>query len=127
MAHAAFASRVDGGTETPGQNRVIDLVHLARQTLGDRGLELEVLRIFAQSTRTYLKGVVDPACHAELKLSLHSLKGASAGVGAKGLANAALVAEVELREQGSLQPETISDVSIAVEEVNVFIDELLAD
>lgn len=125
MAATGFASRVVVENEAPGKSRVIDLVHLARQTLGDRELELEILRIFAKLTRAYLKGVVAPGSPEELKLSLHSLKGASVGVGANGLAASALAAEVELRETGEVQSESVADISMAVEEVNVFIDELL--
>lgn len=127
MAQTAFASQLDEDTGAPGKHRVIDLVHLARQTLGDRGLEQEILRIFAQSSKSYLRGVTDANSEQELKLSLHSLKGASAGIGANGLAQAARTAEIELRENGSVQAESIADIAFAVEEVGIFIEELLAE
>ncbi len=100
-------------------------MHLAKQTLGDRGLEQEVLRIYEQACRTYLGGVKAAQSEQELKVNLHSLKGASAGVGAHAVANAARAGEAELRETGAVSDETVQDIGFAVEEVSTYIADLL--
>lgn len=109
------------------RERVIDLVHLARQTLGDPGLEQEVLRIFAAASRSYCDGVRNAESSGVLKINLHSLKGASAGIGAFGLADIARTAEKELRETGTVCDEMRADIGFAVEETNTYISALLKD
>lgn len=126
MANAVAVETTGTPVTETGRKRVIDLVFLAKQTLGDRGLEQEVLRIFERVVNTYMTGVKNAQSEAELKVNLHSLKGASAGIGAHGLADVARAAEEELRESGKLSSEAISDLEMMVEEVSVFIGELLA-
>lgn len=125
MVNTSRIHATDNGTDITRGDRLIDLVHLARQTLGDHGLEQEVLRIFAAASQSYAAGVRDAKCLGELKLNLHSLKGASAGIGAFGLANVARDAETELRETGDVGAETRADIGFAVEEANIYIASLL--
>ncbi len=71
------------GGETSGSRRArpIDFAHLARQTLGDRELEREVLHMFveqAQSVRRRLAA----ADEKERRFLSHALKGSARGVGA---------------------------------------------
>lgn len=76
----------------PSRTRPIDLVHLARQTLGDRGLEREVLVLF----RKQAEGVderIDGATYDERRHLAHGLRGSAAGIGAFPLSDAA--ADVE--------------------------------
>ena len=125
MAQTASARFNKTPDQQPARHRAIDLVHLAKQTLGDRNLEQEVLRIFQQASNAYLQGIRDAQSHDELKLNLHSLKGASAGIGANGIAEVVRNAEAEFRETGNVAPESIADIGFAVEEVSVFISDLL--
>lgn len=99
----------------------IDMDHLSRQTLGDPGLELEVLRLFDAMSHTYYARLEGSTNVDELLRNLHTLKGAAAGVGAFGLAELARVAEAELRDGAPVNPERIDDLSVAVEEVSSFI------
>ena len=99
----------------------IDLDHLSRQTLGDSGLELEVLRLFDDMSRTYYGRVEASTTVQDLLTHLHTLKGAASGIGAFGLAEIARAAEIELREGGPVSPERIDDLGIAVSEVSAFI------
>jgi len=101
--------------------RPIDLEHLSRQTLGDPGLELEVLRLFDEMSHVYYGRLETSTTVAELLQNLHTLKGAAAGIGAFGLAELARVAEAELREGAPVNPERIDDLNVAVEEVSAFI------
>ncbi len=39
----------------PLEDRPIDLVHLAKQTMGDKALEIEVLQMFARQARACLQ------------------------------------------------------------------------
>ena len=108
------------------RSRPIDLVYLSRQTLGDPGLETEILLLFSEMAGTYLKRAVENAVPEEREMALHSLKGAAAGIGAGAVASAARDAEAEMRENGKVSDEALSDLAMAVEEVRGFISQLLA-
>lgn len=125
MAQYSHAFKSETRSEAPKKGRVLDLVHLARQTLGDPGLEQEVLRIYADASRSYCGSIKAADSADALRINLHSLKGASAGVGANIVANAARAAEFELRETGDVCEETRGDIAITVEEVNAYIATLL--
>ena len=105
----------------------IDLEHLSRQTLGDEGLEREVLRLFDEMSHVYYARLEQSTNVADLLRNLHTLKGAAAGIGAFGLAELARVAEAELRQGSPVNPERIDDLNIAVEEVSAFIAGRLRD
>lgn len=109
----------------PETRRPIDLEHLSRQTMGDPGLEQEVLRLFDQMSHTYYERLEVSTTVDELIRNLHTLKGAAAGVGAFGLAELARVAEAELRAGGPVNPERIDDLAVAVQEVSAFIGDRL--
>src|ERR1700712_1609049 len=114
------------GIESQPQIRgPIDLDHLSRQTLGDAGLELEVLRMFDQMSRVYYDRLETSTSIKDLLTNLHTLKGAASGIGAFGLAELARVAEAELREGSPVNPERIDDLHMAVEELSGFIAERL--
>jgi HPt (histidine-containing phosphotransfer) domain-containing protein len=62
--------------------RPVDLVHLARQTLGDRALEREVLGLFKVQARAIfaqLQAVTQKQARLDLA---HTLKGSARAVGA---------------------------------------------
>lgn len=103
----------------------IDMVHLSRQTLGDAGLEMEVLRLFDEMTHVYYGRLETSTNVSDLLMNLHTIKGAAAGIGAFGLAELARVAETELREGAAVNPERIDDLHVAVEELSVFIGQYL--
>ncbi len=65
-----------------GDDRPIDLVHLARHTLGDPQLEREVLQLFAAQARTYLNRIKEAGDARTWRESAHTIKGAARGVGA---------------------------------------------
>jgi hypothetical protein len=114
--------------DTIGQVRAarpIDLVHLAKQCLGDENLEVEVLRLFDTTIKTYFGRLELAASYDDLALNLHSIKGASAGVGAWGVADLAKACEVEIQAGRPLAPERIADLGMAVEEVRGFIADML--
>ena len=109
------------------KHRPIDMVHLSKQTLGDHGLECEVLRLFDQMARVYFGRLETSTTEADVLRHLHTIKGAASGVGAWNLADLAKTAEDEIRETGSVNPERIDDLDIAVQEVSAFIGDILAN
>lgn len=75
--------------------RPIDLVHLARQTLGDRSLEQEILSLYLKQSQTLLKSIEDSVNARQRADYAHTLKGSSRAVGAWHVASAAEAVEIE--------------------------------
>lgn len=76
----------------PSGGRPVDLVHLARQTGGDKALETEVLALFARQAREAVAriGSLDAGERSELA---HRLAGAAKAVGAFEVARRAAALE----------------------------------
>lgn len=100
-AGVAFA-RPGGESFVPSRSRPIDLVHLARQTLGDRVLEQEVLQLFLSQLRT-LSDQLGKALPAERQRLAHSLKGSARSVGAFAIATCAERIEAEPADRSLLK------------------------
>lgn len=88
------------GGDTEGDTKyVVDLVHLSRQTLGDRALEAELLGLFdcqAAAAVARLTGPGAPIGTAGADIA-HMLKGSARAVGAFRVARAAGDVESDLR------------------------------
>ena len=71
------------GGETCGAARArpIDLAHLSRQTLGDHGVEEEVLSLFMHQMTTVHEKICSAEADERRKFA-HGLKGSALGVGA---------------------------------------------
>lgn len=80
--------RPGGETCAPSRGRPIDLVHLTRQTLGDRALEQEVLGMFVQQLGTF-EDRLSKADATDRRMLAHTLRGSAAGVGAFAIADCA--------------------------------------
>lgn len=120
------AARATGKARTPHhRHQPIDLAHLEKQALGDKGLEAEVLRMFDQMAHIYLRRLETSTTVEDLVRHLHTLKGAAAGIGARKIAELAGVAEDELRAGRPVSPERIDDIAVAVQECSAFITGLL--
>jgi HPt (histidine-containing phosphotransfer) domain-containing protein len=65
--------------------RPIDLAHLAKQTMGDRELEREVLSMFKDQALS-VRGQIGEADVKQRLFLCHSLKGSARGVGATAIA-----------------------------------------
>ena len=92
------------------ENDPLDLVHLERQTLGDRDLQRELLALFVTQSpslvaRMRALGDGEPAAFADLA---HHLKGSALAIGAVGVAALATgLEEAARREAEGLEaPET---------------------
>ncbi|ALV28190.1 histidine kinase [Pannonibacter phragmitetus] len=105
-----------------GGHAPIDLAQLATNTLGNRELQQEVLKLFLARSKTLiseLSAADDRQHQADL---VHSLKGSARGIGALRLADVCDTVEEELREGSS--PAFLTLVSL-VGETNDFIRELI--
>lgn len=71
----------------------IDHAHLARYTLGNRPLELEVLQLFTGQAPSTLASLAAATTSKDWHIYAHTLKGSARAVGAWGLASAAEEAE----------------------------------
>ena len=95
---ASGCSSPKASVRSPFGECAIDLVHLSRQTLGDRTLEVELLRLFdRQCAQIVAKletiGVSETGIRHDLA---HTLKGSARAVGANAVAAAAELYETEL-------------------------------
>lgn len=99
----------------PSRARPVDLVHLARQTMGDRALEQEVLSMFVQQAGTVRNEIARADAARRLFLA-HSLIGSARGVGAFGVARIAEEVEREPTSDAKLKL-----LAAAIDEVRDFI------
>ncbi len=120
------------GRETAFGDRPIDLVHLARQTFGDKRLETELLRLFMRQARQIQAGLdADGGDDAVSCLPaadlLHTLIGSARVVGAHRVAKLAQDSEAALRGTGKDAPSEgeRSDLRDAVEEACLYIAGLI--
>ncbi|WP_157015434.1 Hpt domain-containing protein [Mesorhizobium xinjiangense] len=107
-------SKPGGEYCVPSRQRPIDLVHLARQTLGDRDLEQEVLSLFLQQAVSVKDKIVE-AEPAQRKFLAHGLKGGARGVGAFSVAEAA-----ERVEEDPLDKRKLGRLASRIDEVREF-------
>jgi HPt (histidine-containing phosphotransfer) domain-containing protein len=114
--NAAIAFAMPGGEGSAvSRHRPVDLAHLAKQTLGDRALEQEVLKLFVQQALTARDRIVSAEPNERLLLA-HNLKGSARGVGAFAVADC--VAELE----GSPDDKhVVARLSALIDEVRDFI------
>ena len=74
-------------------DRPIDLVHLARTTLGDRGLEREVLQLFDRQSALLIARLRNAGPDGVAMIA-HTMKGSARGIGAWRVARAAEAVEL---------------------------------
>lgn len=111
---AAFG-KPGGETCEPSKARPIDLVHLSRQTLGDRALEQEVLGMFVVQLAAARENLA-AAKEADRRMIAHTLKGTARGLGAFKLGDCAAAIE-DTPENEAL----IARLSKAIDEVRDFV------
>lgn len=107
------------------RRRPIDLVHLARQTMGNRDLELEILKLFDTQLEGQVARIKSTEQSADLALPLHTIKGMALGVGARAIEDLARRAEQQVTESGAMTPELLADLEVAVAEAHAFILDML--
>ena len=105
--------------------RPIDLVHLARMTLGDRSLEREVLALFDRQAGMLLVRI-QQAARAGISAAAHTLKGSARGIGAWRVARAAEAVELAAGSAAERELEAaIARLDAAATETRALIADLL--
>ena len=126
MAMQLQTPRAIDANEAPSlapDDRPIDLVHLARTTLGDRSLEREVLELFErQSTLLIARMRTQPA---GLVMLAHTLKGSARGIGAWRVARAAAALELAGANGTEEVGGALDRLSAAADEARAVIADLL--
>ena len=108
-------------------SRPVDLVHLARHTLGDRDLEREVLNLFTTQSVIYLDRLKQARGKTDRKAAAHTIKGSAKGIGAWHVADCArAVEEVDGKGQGGAR-QLIAHLEDAISKTNGFINDILED
>src|SRR5262245_60176943 len=100
MAQSAAVDCAAAPPLAPGEP-AIDLVHLARMTHGERGLEREVLDLFDQQAGMLITRMVSEAPRAVGALA-HTLAGSARGIGAWKVAEAAAALEAAAAKPGTI-------------------------
>lgn len=129
-AHQSYASARQGAGSAGAVNdsRPVDLVHLSRQTLGNRELEREVLKLFCKQSSIYLDRLCAATSLNDWHEAAHTIKGSARGIGAW-----AVVKYAEKAEQlKSLRPAKrkaglVDKLAATLDDTNGFIDELLGE
>lgn len=113
-------------------DRPIDLVHLARQSLGDRGLEVELLGLFARQSEQIMERLGSQMSGSDRRWRhdlAHTLKGSARAVGAGRVAMAAESYEEALyagRSDKEMEA-SVARLGASVAEAQAAIADLLAD
>lgn len=100
----------------------IDLEHLRRMTLGDAGLEHEVLAMFSAQTVSLIGALA--AMPPEAGALAHTLKGSARAIGAFAVADAAVRLEAAIHG-GDDPAEALAALDDAVAEARAAIDAIL--
>lgn len=111
----AFEAPDNSKGPCPSKIRPIDLVHLAKQTMGDKVVEIEVLQMFARQARSCLHEISSGET-ARVVASAHRLKGAASSVGAFRVSETA-----EMLEENSGDASAMAAVGAAVIDAENFI------
>jgi len=103
--------------------RPVDLVHLARYTLGNNSIEREVLSLFRTQSSQFLSRLKEAVNESAWKQAAHTIRDSALEIGAWHVARTAEDAEAHSERQGRV----IEDLEQRIDEANCFIGSLLAD
>jgi len=118
-----------GSRPTRPVDCAIDLVHLSRQTLGDRGLEFELLGLFQRQCAQIVARLEAGSTERQARRDLaHTLKGSALAVGAGAVAAAANRYEQALAgdEQAAVEA-ALDALSLAAGEARAAVAMLLTE
>jgi len=89
----ALKADVAEASSKMGTQKPIDLVHLSKLTMGDRSLELDLLKMFAAQISQYQTSLKACTDATQIKRAAHTIKGAARSIGAFKLSEIAQKAE----------------------------------
>lgn len=122
MGMAVATLNAKGSSKDNFDRRPIDLVHLAKQTLGDRSLEHEVLRLFLTQADVYMTRVEKADCKDDRFAAAHTIKGSARNIGAWTVADVAAHLE---KAEGKEIPDDVAALRDALKETCIFIRSIL--
>lgn len=121
QAARSFGTRDSFRPPALATDRPIDLVHLSRQTLGDRALEMELLALFERQAAQAIDRLQQPNGNGERRWRhdlAHTLKGSARAVGAGRVAAAA-----QAYEEALFSSTSETDVAAVLGELAKAVDE----
>jgi HPt (histidine-containing phosphotransfer) domain-containing protein len=101
----------------------IDMEHLSHMTLGERGLEIEVLRLFERQADLLLARMREVGPEGVATLA-HTLSGSAKGIGAWRVAAAAEATECAVKQSAPLDP-AMAGLAASVDEARRAIEGLV--
>lgn len=104
--------------------RPIDFEHLFRMTLGDHGLEREVLQLFDRQAAMLMERI-SQAEPGTVAAAAHTMKGSARGIGAWQVASAADAVEASALSAPAGLPKAIRALAVAVDDAKMVIADLL--
>ena len=110
------------GNGSDSQSGIIDEAHLKRMTLGDRGLERELLNIFVRQSATILDRVASHDLVATAAAA-HTMIGSARGIGAWRVARAAEQLE---RAVGQGDEESVDEAIAALKSASAEVSAAIA-
>jgi HPt (histidine-containing phosphotransfer) domain-containing protein len=108
----------------PSFERPIDLVHLARQTLGDRDLEREVLGLFVAQARSVLDMLMVASDQRRRMELAHTLKGSARSIGAWRVAAQAEACEAMISASDASWRAGLDTLAVSIREAVAAIGDL---
>jgi hypothetical protein len=127
---ALAANTQDGVGHSPIRmtGRPVDLVHLARYTLGNNSIEREVLSLFRTQSNLFLQRLKEAVSKTARQKAAHTIKDSALEIGAWQIARTAEDAEwLEADAYSERQGRIIQDLEQRIDEANCYIGSLLAD
>ena len=122
MEAAAKVYRLQDAGAATRSEPVLDLEHLRRFTLGDQGLELEILDLFITQAPITLAALNSARIDRDWRIAAHTLKGSARAVGAWRVARLAERAEAMSRRTDPADCEAaVCELANALSEASVFI------
>ena len=118
----------EGGDERSVCSRPVDLVHLARYTLGNKAFEREILDLFVSQSRVTLSRLEAATTDKEWRDQAHALLGSAKAVGAKKVADRVLIAQKLPGACNDLQrPVILKAIAVEIDIANRYIRDLFPE
>lgn len=127
MAGLAIDRDGVGFSVEEGRPRAIDLAFLARQTMGNKNLENDILQLYRKQLRKFEPDWAKAKSLPNLEITIHGMRSAALGVGATSIAELSRSAEQELRQNGTQMGEIYAQLGDAVRVALEFIDQILGE
>lgn len=125
--HVETVAAEGEGAGARASERPVDLVHLARYTLGNRELEREVLELFLTHSVLYLNRLAHAMSEKDWRGAAHTIKGSARSIGAwRVAASAGLAEQLEGKALESERDAAYAALESDIAAANAYIESLLA-